>query len=91
MHRHPVMQSGSYVVHLVGSDDPNPFKQFGEQTDAVNHGRNSVQEGKAERADVFFVGDTTNAPATIAAVQKGEATYIQSYSRHGFRLRNRGR
>ncbi len=72
------MQSASYVVHLVGSDDPNPFKHFGMRADAVAHGESRVQSGDAEQAVIYAVADTNNARAAIAAVQRGKATYLQS-------------
>jgi hypothetical protein len=75
------MQSGSYVVHLVGCDDPHPFKHFSVRADAVAHGQNAVQLGRAERADIFAVADT-NAPAAVAAVKKGNATFVKSCVRH---------
>ena len=75
------MPSNSYVVHLVGCDDAVPFKHFSVRADAVAYGRSRVQSGGAERADIYAVPDT-NAPAAIAAVQAGKATYVQRCSRH---------
>jgi len=65
------MQSGSYVVHLVGCDDPIPFKHFGVRADAVAYGQSRVQSDDAERADVYLVDDATDARAAIAAFQMG--------------------
>ena len=73
------MQSGSFVVYLVGGD--YPFKQFAARADAVAHGSTSVQLGEAERADIFEVG-TADARAAIEAVKVGKATYVQSCIRH---------
>ncbi|HKM70218.1 MAG TPA: hypothetical protein VJX94_09190, partial [Stellaceae bacterium] len=67
----PAVQSASYVVHLVGCDDPIPFKQFASRADAVAHGRDGVQSGHAERANIYAVADT-NAASAIAAVKMGE-------------------
>ena len=75
------MQSGSFVVYLVGGDNPYPFKQFAARADAVAHGSTSVQLGEAERARYFEVG-TTDARAAIEAVKVGKATYVQSCVRH---------
>jgi hypothetical protein len=76
------MQSGSYVVHLVGCDDPNPFKHFVMHADAVAYGQSRVQSGGAEQAVIYAVADTSDARAAIAAFRTGKATYVQSCSRH---------
>jgi len=76
------MQPGSYVVQLVGCDDPNPFKHFCIHADAVDHGRRCVETGEAERAIIYAVADTSDARTAIAAVQMGKAEYIQTCSRH---------
>jgi hypothetical protein len=75
------MTAPSYVVHLLECDDAVPFKQFGTRADAARYGHDRVQSGSAERADIYAVTDT-NAPAAIAAVRAGKATYIQSCVRH---------
>ena len=75
------MQSGSYVVHLVGCDDPNPFKYFGMRADAVAYGKSRVQLGDAEQAVIYAIAETSDARAAIAAFQTGKATYVQSCSR----------
>jgi hypothetical protein len=59
------MQSGSYVVHLVGRDDPKPYKHYSVRTDAVRNGQDEVQSGSAERTDIYAVDDTNDALAAI--------------------------
>jgi hypothetical protein len=76
------MQSGSYVVHLVGCDNPDPFKHFGMRADAVAYGQSRVQSGEAEQAIIYAVADTSDARTAITAFRTGRATYVQSCSRH---------
>jgi hypothetical protein len=76
------MLSGSYVVHLVGCDDPIPFKHFRLRADAVAYGQSRVQSDDAERADVYLVDDATDARVAVAAFQMGKASYVQSCTRH---------
>ncbi len=70
-----------YVVHLIGTDDPKPFKHFGERRDATTYARSQVQSETADRADIYLVPDASNAYAAIAAIKVGAATLIESRSR----------
>jgi hypothetical protein len=71
----------SYVVHSVGSDDPQPFKHFERFEVAVTHAKQQVDEGVADRADIYEV-QTSDARASVAAVRMGDAKFVQSRSRH---------
>ena len=73
--------SVSYVVHLKGCDDDPPFKHFGARADAIEHGRSKVQSGNAELANIYEVADTDGV-AAISLWQAGNATHIQTCSRH---------
>jgi hypothetical protein len=73
---------GSFVVHLIGSDDPKPFKHFGMYPHAAAYGRPIVQAGEAERADIYFVLDESNPAAAVAAVKLGRAKLLHSQSHH---------
>ena len=65
----------SYVVCLVGQDDPEPFAHFLAQTDADRYAGGSVNSRGVERAYVFGVG-TTVTRAAFSAVLNGEAELV---------------
>jgi|HubBroStandDraft_2_1064218.scaffolds.fasta_scaffold2435612_1 hypothetical protein len=46
------MQSGSYLVRLVGRDDPKPFRHYSVRVVAVRNGQDKVQSVSAERTDI---------------------------------------
>ena len=46
------VQSGSYVVHQVGRDNPKSFKHYGVRADAMRNGQDKVQSGSVERTFV---------------------------------------
>jgi|NGEPerStandDraft_6_1074524.scaffolds.fasta_scaffold16175_4 hypothetical protein len=45
------MTAKSFVVHLIGSDDPKPFKHFELHHSAAAYARERVAAGDADRAD----------------------------------------
>jgi len=73
--------SGSFVVRLVGNENPDPFKQFGAHADAVAYGRNSLQLGEANRLKYSRLLKNY-VRAAIVAVKTRKATYVQSRVRH---------
>ena len=75
------MQSVSYIVLLIGSDTKPPYKHFGARAAAVEHGNCKVQSGNAERANIYEVAVAGLADA-IAQWEAGNATFIQTCSRH---------
>jgi hypothetical protein len=70
----------SYVVHLVGSDDPKPFKHFGARVDAATYANERAGSGEVDRADIYLVPDAKDAVAAVAAVQMGAAKLVESRS-----------
>jgi hypothetical protein len=75
------MQSVSYIVHLTGCDIEPPYKHFGALADAVEYGNGQAQASNAERANIYEVAGTGLAEA-IAQWKAGNATFIQTCSRH---------
>ena len=65
------MQSGSFVVRLVGSDNPDPFKQFGATLTPWHTEGTAYNQGEAEQAEIFAVAETNDARAAIEAVKTG--------------------
>jgi hypothetical protein len=70
----------SFVVHLVGTDNPHPFKHFAQRVDAAAYAASLVQSGEADRADIYSVSDA-DARAAVDAVKTGAAELIDSKSR----------
>jgi hypothetical protein len=76
------MDSKSYVVRLVGSEERNPFKHFALLGDAMSHARSYVDGEAAERAEIYEAPGEINAYAAIGACRKSELKLIQSRGRH---------
>jgi hypothetical protein len=76
------MPSSSFVVHLVGCEDPIPFKHYRTRADAVDCGQRRVQSGDTELANIYIVADASDTGAAIAAFKMGKASYVQCCSRH---------
>jgi hypothetical protein len=76
------MTAKSFVVHLVGSDDPKPFKHFELHHNAAAYVRERVTAGDADRADIYIVSDAAGAAAAVAAVKMGAAELLESRTPH---------
>jgi hypothetical protein len=69
----------SFVVHLVGTDNPHPFKHFSHRVDAAAYAASLVRSGDADRADIYSVSEV-DARAAVNAVKASAAELIHSKS-----------
>jgi hypothetical protein len=74
------MPGPSYVVRLVGSDEPQPFKHFRSHETAVGYASESVKGGQAERADIYRVPNEIDPRPAVEAVKTGAADLIECRS-----------
>jgi hypothetical protein len=72
----------SFVVQLIGTENPDPFKHFGSRANAQDFAASNVQSNEAESANIYRVTDANNAGDAIDMVKAGKATLINARSRH---------
>ena len=65
----------SYVVHLVGTENPHPFRHFAHRVDAAAFAASAVQSGAADRAKIYSVAEA-EPRAAIEAVKTGAAELV---------------
>jgi hypothetical protein len=71
----------SYIVQLVRTESPHPFKHFGALARAQDFASSQLQSEEAELANIYSVTDAASPYEAIDMVRAGKATLIAAKSR----------
>lgn len=66
----------SFVVHLVGADEAQQYKQFSSRAEAVAFAQSQIDAHEVNRADIYEVVASSDARKDIQLVKAGGGTLV---------------